>query len=182
MRDQLKLMIFLIFTPMILVGCIYSSNITEDRVLDLREGILITKFHTNRKYVQVMILSEEYAARTEFSVRKEQLGVKAIPKGKAYFQQFSDGFYEAQGDRHYFNIEPATINYVGDCVINWTRRGVQVRIIDMEEETVAEAKKEFPWLFKKYPYKKNLPKIEIDTVEGFDEVDELKRLKNNNKE
>jgi len=50
-------------------------------------------------------------------------------------------------------------------------------MIDNEEETVKEAKRKFGWLFEAYVYKKDIGSAILTTVEGFEEVPELKKLK-----
>jgi hypothetical protein len=119
--------------------------------------------------------------KTKFKIIKDLLKVVPLNSGKAYISKIYPvkyrGFYKLEP--YYFNIEPGTITYIGDlCIDIYIERGLaHIKIIDKEDETIAEAKQKYPWIFKKYPYKKSIPEITIETVVGFEEVEELKDMK-----
>jgi hypothetical protein len=125
------------------------------------------------------------AKTTKFKVIKDSLKVIPFKGGKAYISKVHQGKYGGfiELEPYYFYIEPGAVTYIGDLCIDWYIDGsfAQIRIIDNEEETIAEAKQKYPWVFEKYLYKKSIPEITIETVIGFEEVEELKDLKENMK-
>ena len=68
------------------------------------------------------------------------------------------------GPPNYFKIEAGKMTYVGDLVIEWAaeKEGIIARIIiiDREEETMAEVRKKYPWLFTKFSYNKSIAGVE----------------------
>ncbi len=121
--------------------------------------------------------------------KDDLLKVFRFDSGKAYFSKLivfiKDGPYDVFLKPYYFYIEPGTVTYIGDLHLEWRIVGkliqdkvyVSHKIADNEDETMAEAKEKYPWIFEKYPYKKNIPEITLETVEGFEEVEELKYMK-----
>lgn len=122
-------------------------------------------------------------------VEEDSLKVFRFDSGKAYFYKLivfiKDGPYDVFLKPYYFYIEPGTVTYIGDLHLEWRIVGqliqdkvyVSHKIVDNEDETIAEAKEQYPWIFEKYPYKKNIPEITLEAVEGFEEVEELKYMK-----
>jgi len=94
----------------------------------------------------------------------EDLRVIEIKSGTSYFSKIFRGNTFVWGPLNYFNVEAGTMTYVGDLVIEWTaeKGGVGARIIaiDREEETMAEVKKLYPWIFSKFPYRKSIANVE----------------------
>jgi len=94
----------------------------------------------------------------------EDLRVIKIKSGTSYFSKIFRGNTFVWGPLNYFNIGSGTMTYVRDLVIEWTaeKGGVGARIIaiDREEETMAEVKKLYPWIFSKFPYRKSIANVE----------------------
>jgi hypothetical protein len=147
-------------------GCITkpTHNISKYAEFDDNEGILITKIRTNIKDSRITIHEkDEKWPRASFSPVKapEDLRVIKIKSGKLFFSKFfnkKDSFIF--GQKNYFIIEPGTITYIGDLVVEWVVKdggiGANILLIDREDETVAEAKEQYPWIFEKYPYRKSI--------------------------
>jgi hypothetical protein len=162
---QVILILLFITILFVLSGCISATkNISETSGLYDDEGILITKIRTNTKDTIVFIHGKEAKwplAKFEPVHPPQELRTIIIEGGEAYFSKifWKDSF--VWGSRNYFNIEPGTVTYVGDFVIETVaeKGGISIYtvVIDKEEETVKEAKKQYPWIFKKYPYRKSIP-------------------------
>jgi|SRR6266498_4762373 len=176
----------LILMAYFFAGCA-TPNISKAAKIDEREGMLLTKVHSNVKMLKVFIMEEgknNYVA--EIFAPDENLRIIPIKNGKASFGRIVRyglvlNYYSGL-QPFYFDIEPGSITYVGDLFINWISTDIigggraQVRIADNEEETVAEAKGQYPWLFERYRYRKNLPFKTNDGFQEFIETEEIKDL------
>ena len=165
------------------------------------EGILLTKVHVNVKGISLLIYDEGAIGFPKATIADDDyfkimmiggldgtadnpvnyLRAFTIRSGKSYFGKLNGQKGHAELNPHYFNITPGVINYIGDIYINlapgvWGGT-VQTQFIDSEEKTIKEAKEKYFWLFDKYRYVKNMPEVKLDTVPGFNEVKELKELK-----
>lgn len=161
---QVKLCSFITIL-FILAGCITAAkNISETSDLRDDEGILITKIRANTKNIIVLIHGKgEKWPRAKFEpvYPPEDLRVIKIEGGEAHFGKIFWKESFVWGSLNYFNVEPGTVTYVGDFVVETVaeKGGISIYtiVIDKEEETVSEAKKQYPWIFKKYPYRKSVP-------------------------
>ena len=206
-KTKFLILVFLTLFTFLFNGCIGRNVSKDAIDISSNKGILITKFHSNIYNIRVVISrnpkdifnfqrielydwkTEVYTKKdpnnlsssttTELRTIKDLLKVVPLKSGKAYISRIHKGDYFVKLDPYYFNIEPGTVTYIGDLYINWNLKGhfAQIRIIDNEDETIAEAKQKYPLVFEKYLYKKNIPEITIETVTGFEEVEELKDLK-----
>jgi hypothetical protein len=164
-------------------GCA-TPNISKETTINKNEGILVTKIHSNIAGLEIFITGEKsifYLAK--ISGPKEYLKIIPLKSGKAFFWKIKFNISYVELDPYYFDIEPNSITYVGDLFINWVKNDyAQVNISDRENETISEAKKEYPWIFDKLPYRKSLADMKIDSIEGLEQIDELKKLKEKRKE
>lgn len=157
----------LILIIILAAGCATSNIAKESRIND-RDGVLITKVHSNAKMLKVFVSDEDgksYVA--ELFPPEDAVKVISVKSGKGCFGRlvrYGLVFNYYHGLKpHYFNIEPGAITYVGDVYVNWIGTDIigggsaQVHIIDNEDETVGQARKEYPWLFERFQYRKNLP-------------------------
>jgi hypothetical protein len=140
------------------------ENISQQTTFAEDEGILIVKIRTNVKNISILIHGkEEKWPRANFkSIQApEDLRVIKIKSGEAYFSKIFIGNSFFWGPCCYFNIEPNYITYVGDFVVERAveKEGVIAYTIsiDREKDTVSEAKRKYPWIFDRYPYRKNIP-------------------------
>lgn len=153
----------------LLSGCVTipAENLTQaDSGLSKNEGILVTKIRTNISHGPIFIheKGQKWPIAQLLPIKApEELRVIKIKSGEAYFSKiFLDNSY-VWGNPIYFIIEPGTINYPGDFVVQWesATTGISIHalslLIDREQETMAQARKEYPWLFNVYPYKKIFP-------------------------
>ena len=164
LKATILLFIGILFT---LVGCVTapSQNISESTECNNDEGILITKIRTNIKDSKIYIHEKgKKWPRASLSPVKapEDLRVINIKSGKLFFSKiYENNNSFIFGPENYFMIEPGTITYVGDLVVEWVAEEGNIRcyilLIDREDETIAEAKEQYPWIFKKYPYQKSIP-------------------------
>ncbi|HWR57986.1 MAG TPA: hypothetical protein VN328_03780 [Thermodesulfovibrionales bacterium] len=156
---------FLMFIFFCLEGCGIraTSNIDQQELMSDDEGILVTKVRTNINNSSVLIhrKGDKWPVANLDDIQgPEDLRVIKIRGGEAYFSKlFRDkGFMWCPVS--YFTIQPNAITYVGDLVTEWVYEegGVRANIllIDREAETVAEAKKRYPFIFEKYPYRKSV--------------------------
>jgi hypothetical protein len=153
---------FAISSLLLCSACVTASgNILPDASLRKDEGILITKIRTNIIGSRIYIHGKDETwplAMLAPVQAPEDLRVIKIKSGTSYFSKMIRGETFVWGPLNYFNIEAGTITYVGDLVVEWSaeKEGVVARIIaiDREEETMAEVKKLYPWLFLKFPYRK----------------------------
>lgn len=149
-------------------ACITASkNILPDTSFRTDEGVLITKIRTNVKGSSIYIHGKDGTwalAKLDPVQAPEDLRIIKIKSGTSYFSKIFRGDTFVWGPLNYFNIEAGAVTYVGDLVIEWSaeKGGVIARVIviDREEETMAEAKKLYPWIFSKLPYRKNIASIE----------------------
>ncbi|HWR57985.1 MAG TPA: hypothetical protein VN328_03775 [Thermodesulfovibrionales bacterium] len=178
-----------------ILGC-STANISRERGLSANEGILITRIHTNMENLQVVIHAKDaiglpIAMWQDKSL--EYLKVIPIESGEARFSMINRYVgmmrYRVRPEPAYFKIKPGIVTYVGDVFIQWdappnslVAGDAQVRIVDNEEATLKEVREKFPWIFEKLPYSKDVPVAKIDTVKGFEEVEELKSLKERRQE
>ncbi|UCG77776.1 MAG: hypothetical protein JSV21_09380 [Nitrospirota bacterium] len=158
---------FILFTIMIFTGCATFpvTDVTSRTLLDVDEGILITKIRTNvnNSYIYIHGKDEKWPWVKFKPVKApEDLRVIKIKSGESNFSKFFRGDSFVWGDRNYFFIKPGTITYVGDLVVEWSSESggpaAYILLIDREDETVAEAKEKYPEIFEKYPYFKKIPK------------------------
>lgn len=174
--SKVKISLLVVFLS-ILAGCVTATptqNISEPTELD-DEGILITKIRTNIKNSSITIHGKgEKWSRAYFSPIEapEDLRVIKIKSGPIYFSKFfesDNGF--VSGPRNYIMIEPDTITYIGDIVVEWVVKdggiGANILLIDREDETVTEAKEQYPWIFEKYPYRKGISCAETFLVKNM---------------
>lgn len=184
-----SMIFFLLATVLYLfIGCA-TPNITIDRNLNDNEGILITKIHANEKLGIIVYESKgaihSTKAETGICQSLEELKVIPVESGKDYYLGLWNAHLcKLNLKERLFGIEAGSITYIGDLYVNWGEFSfwtgcsyAQTKILDKEDETIGEAREKYPWLFEKYPYKKKIPVIDIETVEGFEKVEELKRSK-----
>lgn len=150
----------------ILSGCSIApvQNIgQQDKMLAPDEGILITKIRTNVQNTSILIHGKEGGSPLAYFspiIPPEDLRVIRIRSGEAYFSKLSLDKSFVWRAPDFFKIEPGTINYVGDLVVQWEaeKEGISIHayslIVDRENETIAEAKRDYTWLFEKYPYRR----------------------------
>jgi hypothetical protein len=185
MKSMLKCL--LLFLPAwFIAGCV-TANIEQNAKLKEDEGILIMKLHTNEDRLVVTLQeaakmdSDDFGHSAVFSIRdmgdkkdrEESLRVTNIKRGKSCVTKIGTHTWVGDIKPICFYIEGGAVNYVGDLVVIWSnqyarKRHVRYGIADNEEKTLKEAKENYGWLFEKYPYKKNIGKMEQHTVEVFE--------------
>jgi hypothetical protein len=159
----------LIIIVYFLSGCA-TQNISKGASIDDEKGILVTRIHSN--VIVTVVVSVD---KTEVPIvmlkahPPEELKVVAINAGDACFDWLERIYSSPNLPNVYFTIKPGTITYVGDLFIDWHGGAINgnayVTIQDKEAETVHEARIKFPWLFEKFPYRKNLPGIDYKSME-----------------
>jgi len=141
-----------------------TPEISTDPYHDMNEGILITKIRTNIEKSEVHIHGKRggwpWADLTDVN-GPEDLRVIRIKSGEATFTRVYMGNSYVISPTKSFTIEPKTITYVGDLVVEWFYQegsvAARIVLIDREDETVGEARKKYPWIFNVYKYKKDVP-------------------------
>jgi hypothetical protein len=163
--DRLACAVLLVSICFSLQGCIIAptANIDQQERMSDDEGILVTKIRVNIKNTSVLIhrRGEKWPIAYLDDIQgPEDLRLIKIRGGEAYFSKLFKDKVFIWCPVSYFTIEPNTITYIGDLVTEWVYEEGGVRanilIIDREAETVAEARKKYPLVFEKYPYRKNV--------------------------
>jgi hypothetical protein len=177
-RIEAKVLVF-ILAACLLGGCAASTpNVSQDVALGKDEGLLITRIHTNWQPVGIFIAGgdapDSYMAK--LSGPDGELKVIPLKAGRAYFSsivRYGHPYnYRVKLEPSYFYIAPGAVTYVGDLFIDWKAEGglgagrTSVKLVDKEETTVNEAKTRYPWVFKKFVYRKSSSAIKGEGVEN----------------
>ncbi|UCG77777.1 MAG: hypothetical protein JSV21_09385 [Nitrospirota bacterium] len=177
--------IYIILLFSFLLTACATHNITRETSLDKDEGILIAKIHSNSTPFFFMMYDADRSGFpiADFRIENpEHLTVIPISaRDSLYLRLMNRQLYYAEVREMLFKIEQQVATYVGDIFIEWTDGfwggNVSMQILDRESETMAEVREQYPWLFDKYEYRKKIPVRNIEIVDKFEEVDELKKLK-----
>jgi hypothetical protein len=172
-------------SAVIIAGCT-TANIDMGEKLKEGEGIMVMRLHTNVDNILMSIRAEKKEKEVnqkasavihmrdfgEKKDREDALRVIRLKNGRHCIDGWintSEWFGEI--GPVCFNIEVGKINYVGDFVVlfgtpKYRKRPFKYTIVDNEEKTISEARKRYDWLFKEYPYNKNLGELKSGSVEG----------------
>jgi hypothetical protein len=156
----------LLLSLIFLSGCItILSNVSENTIVETDDGIIVTRIRTNVTDSAIYInkKGESAPAYTWDPVRPgENIRVVKIRQGDYFFGKIlhHDGYVWSKCE--HFTVNPGTIHYIGDLVVEWKTDNnsilAYILTIDRETETMAEVKEQYPWLFEKYAYEKNIMK------------------------
>jgi hypothetical protein len=160
---------------------------SKSRTLGDDEGILITKVHSNlEKGFEILVYENTGAIRIPRANIGAGLRVIPMTAGKNYYLGRIMRYpCRVDLEKRLFDIIPGTITYIGDLYLNWDNSfcgTIRTRLADNEDATIKQVSEEYPWLFEQYSYRKHVPAVELEKVGGFEEVEELKRLKETKQE
>jgi hypothetical protein len=169
LREVLKFsshwMIILLLVFAALPGCLMTkTNITEQTLMYSDDGIIVTGVRTNVTNGSLLLYKKgENLPSYEINIRPiEDIKVFKLGEGEYSYRKITRGNSLLFDRCGYFSVQPNTVSYVGDLIVEWSlKEGVIVAYvlsIDRETETMAEVKKQYPWLFKRYAYKKDILK------------------------
>jgi hypothetical protein len=175
-RSEAKILFFVMTAC--LLGCAASTpNVSQDITLGKDHGLLITRIQTNWQRVGIFIAAEDAPDSYVAKLSGPDGDLKVIPlkAGRLYFSRIVrygvPYDYSVKLKTSYFYIAPGTVTYVGDLFIDWKAEGglgaghTDVKLVDKEESTVSEARIKYPWVFKRFVYRKSSSAIKEEGPE-----------------
>lgn len=167
-----KYFLILLFLASVLMLASCASEINKDSDLVLKDGealLLVRTVATGKATGRILGGEFNIFKEKEFSIssglvrvdESQKLRLIRIQKsGDMYIGNFSTGVGAANfgNDNYRFALRSSAINYIGDITVLQSNRKVLIVVNDNEGNSVDEAKRNYPELFKKYAYSKSIVK------------------------
>jgi hypothetical protein len=154
-----------ILSAALLSGCLRTlSNITDRTTMFSDDGVIVINVRTNIEGSSLLLYEKgEHLPGYDINTKSiNDIKVFKLRGGDYYIGKITHGQGFVYGRCLNFSVQPGTITYIGDLVIEWSVEKGQIVAsqiaIDREAETIVKAKGQYPWIFEKYTYKKDILK------------------------